>query len=311
MKILVTGCAGFIGTNLVKYLANKYPASEVYGVDNLSREGSKGNLNFLKSNCPNFVFLKEDVAVWHHLPPDVDVIFHLAAQVGVQKSIEDPRRDFRDNILGTFNVLEIARYQKVKPFVVFASTNKVYGNLQTSKPVNESTSLNFCTPYGVSKGAAEQYVLEYDRTYGVPGVVFRQSCIYGPHQLGTEEQGWVAWFLIANKKRLPITIFGDGEQVRDALYVDDLVRLYDLAWQKRLHGQAYNIGGGWRNKLSLHELIKMTNIDVPIKYTDWRSGDQKYYVSDVSRIKKDLGWTPTIPLDVGIPELRRWVEENV
>lgn len=311
MKVLVTGCAGFIGTNLVKYLVTKYPKSVIYGVDDLSRNGSVKNLVELKH--PSFKFFSGNVCQETSFRgfPEVDAIFHLAAQVGVQKSIDDPILDFNSNILGTLNMLEYARAHKVKPYVVFASTNKVYGNLQTSKPVDESTPLNFCTPYGVSKGAAEQYVLEYDRTYGVPGIVFRQSCIYGPHQLGTEEQGWVAWFLIANKKRLPITIFGDGEQVRDALYVNDLVRLYDMAWQKRLHGQAYNIGGGWKNKLSLHGLIKMANIDVPIKYADWRSGDQKYYVSDVSKIKKDLGWTPTIPLDVGLPELRRWVGENI
>jgi CDP-paratose 2-epimerase len=279
-------------------------------MDDLSRKGSDENLVKLKQS--NFKFIQRSVCqeLSFFDLPDVDAIFHLAAQVGVQKSIDDPKLDMRSNILGTFNVLEYARGHDIRPYVVFASTNKVYGNLQTDELVNESTPLNFHTPYGVSKGAAEQYVLEYDRTYGVPGIVFRQSCIYGPHQLGTEEQGWVAWFLIANKKRHPITIFGNGEQVRDALYVDDLVRLYDMAWQRGLHGQAYNIGGGKGNQLSLHSLIKSMNIDVPIKYTDWRSGDQKHYVSDISKIKKDLGWFPAVPLDAGLSELKRWVMEE-
>ena len=311
MRFLVTGSCGFIGTNLVKYLVDKYPKSEIYGMDNLSRKGSDENL--VKLNFPNFKFIEKSICQELNFLdlPEVDAIFHLAAQVGVQKSIDDPKLDMRSNVLGTFNVLEYARRHAVKPYVVFASTNKVYGAIRTNKPVDENMPLNFHTPYGVSKGSAEQYVLEYDRTYSVPGIVFRQSCIYGPRQLGTEEQGWVAWFLIANKKRHPITIFGDGEQVRDALYVDDLVRLYDLAWQKGLHGQAYNIGGGKGNQLSLHSLIKSMGIDVPIKYTDWRSGDQRHYISDISKIRRDLGWFPMVSLDVGLSELRQWVEENI
>ena len=309
MKILVTGCCGFIGTNIVDYYCEQ--GHEVVGIDNFSREGSIENYTMLRRKHKNFRFIRHDVQ--HELSEmEVDVIFHMAAQVGVQASIARPRHDMLDNIVGTFNVLELARSMKKKPLVIFASTNKVYGDLEVDRPVTESYPLDFHTPYGVSKGAADQYVLDYDRIYDVPGIVFRQSCIYGDYQLGAEEQGWVAWFLIANQTKQPITIFGDGNQVRDVLHIKDLLTLYDMAVQNRdsVRGKAYNIGGGPENILSLNELVKKAKITTKIKFDDWRPADQKYYVSNISKIKKDLGWRPTIGKDEGIKLLQKYVEKR-
>lgn len=310
MKILITGSCGFIGTNVVAHYVKL--GHQVIGLDNLSREGSEDNMLFLRRNYI-FDFRKVDVTIFDFgILPEVDVIIHLAGQVGVQASIANPTFDFNQNIVGTMQILEYARWHLKKPIVIFASTNKVYGDLQVNKPVNEQTPLNFHTPYGVSKGSADQYMLDYWRMYKVPTVVFRQSCIYGEHQLGKEEQGWIAWFMIANQTKQPLTIYGDGDQRRDVLHISDLLKAYDLAIEKidTVRGQAFNLGGGEKNTLSLNELLVKANIFTPLVYKDWRPSDQKYYVSDISRAKKLLGWKPKVSVDEGLKRLQRYIEEK-
>lgn len=304
MRILITGGMGFIGSNLLERFA---PNHDVFVMDNLSREGSLENYIKLFREY-KFSFARHDISKPFSDIGEFDVIYHMAAQVGVQASIADPIKDMHDNIIGTMNVLEYARHQSRTPVVIFASTNKVYGSLQVEEPVSEDTPLDFHTPYGVSKGAAEQYVLDYDRIYGIPGIVFRQSCIYGKNQLGAEEQGWLAWFLIANRTRQPITIYGDGNQVRDALYIDDLVDLYEQASEGSMHGQAFNVGGGPENTLSLNQLIEKANIDTKISFSDWRPADQRYYVSDITKVKKAFNWEPKINVDEGIRLTNKYVE---
>lgn len=303
MKILITGSCGFIGTNLIKRYA---PHHQVIGIDNLSRYGSESNLLYLRRNYV-FDFRKVDITTFDmNELPEVDVIFHMAAQVGVQRSIQDPIFDFNQNIIGTVKLLEFARKMKKKPVFIFASTNKVYGDIDTDIPVNEETPLNFHTPYGVSKGSADQYVLDYSRMYGVKGVVFRQSCIYGEHQLGSEEQGWVAWFIIANKHMLPITIYGDGNQRRDTLYVKDLIRAYDLAIKNpKTWGKAFNIGGGVDNTLSLNELVEKAHVNTVIYFSKPRPSDQRYYVSDITKFSQLTSWYPTVGVDKGIEILQK------
>ena len=311
MIIWVTGCAGFIGTNICKYYLKQ--GHEVVGFDNLSRSGSEKNLEVLKG-YKRFMFVMANVeslltkAIGTLMTaPEPTVIFHMAAQVGVTKSIENPLYDFGANILGSLAVLEYARTCKKKPIVIYASTNKVYGDIQVNQPVSEETPLNFHTPYGVSKGAADQYMLDYHRIYGVPTVVFRQSCIYGPYQHGAEEQGWIDHFIksvaFGDGK---LNFYGDGTQVRDVLYVDDLIALYDLAVKNidKAQGQAFNTGGGVENVLSLNEAIKIIGEEsgnqAKITYRDWRPSDQKYYVSDISKAKEMLGWAPTVDPRKGI-----------
>jgi CDP-paratose 2-epimerase len=312
MIIWVTGACGFIGTNICKRYLDEMHL--VVGIDNLSRKGSGDNLEVL-SKYPNFKFKSLNVESllsnkhfkWSALSEEPDVIFHMAAQVGVTKSIEDPMYDFGSNILGTLAILEYARTCTKKPIVLFASTNKVYGDIQVNTPISEETPLNFHTPYGCSKGAADQYVLDYNRIYDVPTVVFRQSCIYGPYQHGAEEQGWIDHFIksvvFGNGK---LNFYGDGTQVRDVLYVDDLVELYDLAVEniEQVRGQAFNVGGGEENVLSLNECIeiieKESDKKASITYHDWRPADQKYYVSDITKVKKALNWSPKVNPKTGI-----------
>lgn len=299
-RILVTGAVGFIGTNLVDRYASE---NKVIGIDNMSRAGNMSNLIHLRRKHI-FDFRKADITTFDFNElPDVDIIFHEAAQVGVGGSIADPVNDLNQNIFGTIKILEWARHMKKKPIVIFASTNKVYGELAVDEPVSETTPLDFHTPYGVSKGSADQYMLDYYRIYKVPTLVFRQSCIYGPRQLGKEEQGWVAWFLIADRTNQPITIFGDGNQVRDVLHVDDLMDAYEIAIKKKQWGEAFNTGGGPDNVLSLNELVKKADIQTSIYFDDWRPADQKYYVSDITKLKK-LGWKPKIDVDKGIQLLK-------
>jgi len=261
-----------------------------------------------------------------------DVVFHLAAQVAVTTSLAEPLEDFEVNVRGTLNVLEAARRRRTP--VIFASTNKVYGDLadvplelagDAYRPrdaalrvsgVNESRRLDFHTPYGCSKGAADQYVLDYARTFGLPAVVFRMSCIYGLHQMGTEDQGWVAHFLIRAIQRKPIVLYGDGMQVRDVLFVQDLVDAFLLA-QANVHtlsGQAFNIGGGLGNTISLMELLDMIGAlhgDKPdIRMKDWRPGDQRYYVSDTRKFKAATGWAPKVNVRSGVEQLYQWLLES-
>jgi CDP-paratose 2-epimerase len=279
--------------------------------------------------------MKNDVRDFHAVKEacrDVSLIYHLAAQVAVTSSITDPKRDLETNILGTFNVLEAARSSSLKPTIVFTSTNKVYGKMEEFKvaesnlryefgdsyaAVKECQQLDFFSPYGCSKGSADQYTRDFNRIYGLHTVVFRMSCIYGLRQFGTEDQGWVAHFIISALKNKPITIYGDGKQVRDILYVEDLVRAFALAYEKIdvTEGQVYNIGGGQENTISLLELLMLLEEKIgkklSVDYTEWRQGDQKIYISDVNKAKRDMGWMPKTGVNEGIQKLFSWAQSNI
>jgi CDP-paratose 2-epimerase len=333
-RILVTGGAGFIGTNAAVGFARR--GWEVTVLDNLSRRGADQNLDWLRRQA-NVAFLKVDVRdtstinrCFAELGP-FDVVLHLAAQVAVTTSVSDPRSDFEINALGTLNLLEAVRRLAPNATFVNASTNKVYGQMEDlsivlhderwsydSLPngVPENRSVDFHSPYGCSKGAAEQYVLDYARIYGMKTISFRQSCIYGPRQFGVEDQGWLAWFTIAAVLGRPITVFGDGRQVRDVLHVDDLVHAYEAAISRadRLAGHAFNIGGGAERTLSLMELVNLLEelLGRPIVYefADWRPGDQRVYISDISKAENLLDWKPRVAVEQGVQQLLDWVREN-
>lgn len=333
-RILITGGAGFIGINTAAHFLKR--GWEVSILDNLSRKGADINLKWLSKEHPErFNLIKADVRYDQKiLDREVarhDVVTHLAAQVAVTTSIADPRTDFEINALGTFNMLEAARKAKTPPVFLYSSTNKVYGNLEGLKinekkaryalkdfpnGVSENQQLDFHSPYGCSKGAADEYVRDYARIYGIPTVVFRQSCIYGPHQLGIEDQGWVAWFVIALLLRRPITLYGNGKQVRDLLNVRDLCALYERAIENVgvVRGHAFNIGGGIKNSRSLSEFFYEIEVRHKLKsalsYAQIRPGDQKVFVSDNSKIKKYLGWEPQVGVQEGVAALVSWVKKN-
>lgn len=333
-SVLITGGAGFIGVNAAKKFLDA--SHSVTVLDNLSRKGTDINAKFLEEHYKGkYEFVKADVRtdqkVLNKLAESNDVILHLAAQVAVTTSVTDPRTDFDINALGTFNVLEAARLSTKKPAILYASTNKVYGGLEhlqvvesgsrvkfkdDIEGVDEACPLDFHSPYGCSKGAADQYVRDYARLYNLQTVVFRQSCIYGPHQLGVEDQGWVAWFLIAAMFGRPVTVYGTGKQVRDLLYVDDLTDLYVRAVEKidAVKGQVFNIGGGHRNSLSLLEFLDIIDKDLkmPMKhsFSDWRPGDQPIFVSNNAKAKKLLGWEPKMDVRKGIKNLLDWLQAN-
>ena len=260
-----------------------------------------------------------------------DVLLHLAAQVAVTTSVLNPREDFEINALGTFNVLEAVRKQSQNTFFINASTNKVYGKMDDvfveerngryeyanlSLGVGENRNLDFHSPYGCSKGIADQYTIDYSRIYGLKTVTFRQSCIYGPRQFGIEDQGWVAWFTIASVLGRPLTIYGDGKQIRDILHVDDLLQAFDAVIDRKdkVNGQAFNIGGGPDNTMSLIELIDYLETElrkkIPIKWDDWRPGDQQVFVCNIIKANEFLGWTPKIQVKQGVKQLISWVKEN-
>ncbi len=331
--ILVTGGAGFIGSNLVAHYLSRGRKVRVF--DNLSRPGTEKNLEWLQSlGSPGLEVVRGDVREYGELKraaADADVIFHLAAQVAVTTSVTDPRTDFEVNALGSFNLLEAARESGRLPVVVYSSTNKVYGGMEGAGVemaeggyryrdlpfgTSEEWPLDFHSPYGCSKGAADQYVRDYARIYDLPTVVFRQSCIYGPRQFGNEDQGWVAHFAISAVFGRPITIYGDGYQVRDVLHVYDLVRAFELAVQQigRVRGRIYNIGGGPDNVISLRWLVSMLEEELgkplQIGFGEWRPGDQKVYVSDVRKAGADLGWAPQIDARKGVRQLLAWVQGN-
>ncbi len=337
MKIIVTGSAGFIGSAFVHSLADA-PDVQTVGVDNLSRRGATANLNWLKERAVNHVFERLDVASASDMDDllrrhqDVDAVVHLAAQTAVTTSVEDPRHDFDTNALGTLNVLEAVRRHAPGAALLFSSTNKVYGSLEHERTVNrngryeladrpegisETCPLDFHSPYGCSKGAADQYVRDYSRIYGMRTVVFRQSCIYGPRQYGVEEQGWVAWFAIAAATGAPITVFGDGHQVRDLLWVDDLCQLYQLAitGMDRVSGQVYNVGGGAPNALSVRDVLctleQLYGRPLPAAQGPWRSGDQRIFVADTARVTRDLGWAPRMSAEEGVERLVEWVRHSL
>jgi CDP-paratose 2-epimerase len=303
-------------------------------LDDLSRKGSELNLAWLQKNHSHLDFVKADIRKDHALLAKAvsgkDAVLHLAAQVAVTTSVTDPRTDFEINALGTFNVLEAIRNSKEKPAIIYSSTNKVYGGMedepviekgdkwgyQNITGVSEERNLDFHSPYGCSKGSADQYVRDYGRIYGLKTVVFRQSCIYGYRQFGIEDQGWVAWFTIASLLGKKLTIYGDGKQVRDVLFIDDLVDAYRKAIEHIAvtNGQVYNIGGGPDNQLSLLELIsmleKMLQKKIPYTFSDWRPGDQKIFVCDVLKAKRDFQWIPTTDVQTGVQKLAGWVVEN-
>jgi CDP-paratose 2-epimerase len=260
-----------------------------------------------------------------------DVLLHLAAQVAVTTSVADPRTDFEINAQGTFNVLEAARRVPRPPIVVYSSTNKVYGGMDgvqviangtrygyKDQPfgIGEDQPLDFHSPYGCSKGAADQYVRDYARIYGLRTVVLRQSCIYGPHQFGIEDQGWVAWFALCNLTQKPLTIYGDGKQIRDLLHVDDLIAAFDSAVERieDVAGEVFNIGGGPDNTLSLLELLELleriTGSKTAHSFSDWRPGDQRVYISDVRRAQRLLDWRPTLPPEEGVRCMLAWMTAN-
>jgi CDP-paratose 2-epimerase len=332
---LLTGGAGFIGSNYANFLLLRGERVTIF--DNLSRRGADRNLAWLRQmHGPDaFELVVGDVRDAEALRQPVaaaNVIVHLAAQVAVTSSVTDPRNDFEINALGTFNMLEAARLAGHKPFVIYSSTNKVYGEMLEHKLLSNKTryryaklphglpetqQLDFHSPYGCSKGAAEQYVRDYSRIYGIPSVVFRQSCIYGPRQFGIEDQGWLAWFVIAAVLGKPISIYGDGKQVRDMLHVADLAAAYDaaVARRKQVAGQAYNIGGGPQHTLSIWKecgpmLEKLLGRKIPVKHGPVRPGDQKVYISDIRKAKKELGWAPTVGVEQGTRELVEWVRAN-
>ena len=303
--------------------------------DNLSRSGTETNLEWLKSLEAKLTFVQGDVRYnFEELSRTIDkqdVVFHFAAQVAVTTSVTDPRQDFEINALGTLNVLEAARLYGSDPVLFFSSTNKVYGGMEDLKVsegngrysyrdlpygVSEERPLDFHSPYGCSKGSADQYVRDYARIYGLRTVVFRKSCIYGERQFGNEDQGWVAWFTIAALRKTPLVIYGDGKQVRDVLYVGDLIGAYEAAISHidSAKGQVYNIGGGSGNTLSLLELMSYLEdrlgYEVQHSFDDWRPGDQQVYVSDIRKAASEIHWEPKVGVQEGLGNLVGWAAEH-
>ena len=334
MKAIITGGAGFIGCNAAaRYLGKGW---QVVVIDNLSRRGTESNWEWL-TTLGSPVLVRADIrdaeamraAFQQHA--DAGLVLHLAGQVAVTTSVTDPREDFDINALGTFNILEAVRLAGIQAPLIYSSTNKVYGGMedlnvierdgryaydQMTSGVSEERGLDFHSPYGCSKGAADQYVRDYARIYGLKTVVLRQSCIYGYRQFGLEDQGWVAWFIIAAQLGRPITVFGDGKQVRDVLFVDDLIDAYDLAAERidSAAGKIYNIGGGPANVLSLLELLRFLDSrighKIPYAQSTWRPGDQRVFVSDIRLAARDLGWTPKTSCAQGLDLLYEWVSSN-
>ena len=334
-RVLITGGAGFLGCNLADHFIET--SHDVVIFDNFYRRGVHHNVEWLRErHGDRFTLIEGDLRDYQALLRAADAaeaVYHVAGQTAVTTSVANPREDFEINALGTFNALEAARHAADNPVFIFTSTNKVYGGMEDVAIVEEATRyayvdhlwgidesrpLDFHSPYGCSKGAADQYVRDYARIYGLPTVVFRMSSIYGPHQFGVEDQAWVAYFVIAAVKGWPITIYGDGKQVRDVLYVDDLVRAFELATEHIdvSAGQVYNIGGGPRNTLSIWvEFAPLLSqiLGRPLKaasYSDWRPGDQRVYISDIRKAWRDFGWEPQAGVDEGLRRIAPWVLEN-
>jgi CDP-paratose 2-epimerase len=335
-RTLITGGAGFVGTNMAQRLLAD--GEEVVVLDDLSRPGVRRNLKSLHEDRSGRLRVVvgdiRDSDVVRQALPGVDQIFHFAAQVAVTTSLTNPRHDFAVNLAGTVNLLEEVRRLEQPPPLLFTSTNKVYGNLDDVgltavagryEPleaayrrwgVNEQRALSFCSPYGCSKGGADQYVIDYAHSYGLPTVVFRMSCIYGPHQQGNEDQGWVAHFVKQALEGRTITLYGDGRQVRDVLFVEDLLDAMQLALGHvdRLPGQAFNIGGGPENTVSLLELIdlvtELTGTPPDVDFGAWRTGDQRWYVSDTRRFADATGWAPRVDVGEGLKRLYAWLDDQ-
>lgn len=333
-KILITGGAGFIGANAAqRFLMDGWDV-EVW--DNLNRHSGKKNLEWLKQlgaiSCKKIDVRHVDAVEENFAHAGFDMVLHCAGQVAVTTSVANPRDDFENNLLGTFNMLEATRRFSPEAFFIFASTNKVYGGMEGQGVVernaryeyadlpggvSEMQPLDFHSPYGCSKGGADQYVRDYSRIYGLATVSFRQSCIYGYRQFGLEDQGWVAWFTIAHALKKPVTIFGDGKQTRDVLFIDDLIEAYSLAWKNResIKGEIFNIGGGPLNQLSLNELLhfldKENGSALRPSFAPWRPGDQKVFVADVLKAKERFGWSPLHSCEEGVRKLNQWVKSNL
>jgi CDP-paratose 2-epimerase len=334
--VLITGGSGFIGSNLAHRLCTEGQPVILY--DNLSRAGVEQNAQWLRQRHGALVEIEvgdtRDRRALSEVLREASAVFHLAAQVAVTTSLTAPTYDFDVNAGGTLNLLEALRAQPNPPPLIFSSTNKVYGSLDgmdlrirgnryepidemvADHGISEDQSLDFYSPYGCSKGAADQYILDYARTFGIRAVVFRMSCIYGPHQFGTEDQGWVAHFLIRAMEDLAVTVYGDGKQVRDVLFVEDLIDAFLLAKKhiRTLSGQVFNIGGGPSNAISLLELLDLIS-DLRgkrprVRWDTWRPGDQRYYVSNFSKFQTATGWTPQIGMADGIAHLRDWLIES-
>jgi CDP-paratose 2-epimerase len=331
--VLITGGAGFIGANLADRLAREGHTVLVY--DALRRPGVQANLAWLQDcHAGRIIPVIADICDAGELSRAVEeagVVFHLAAQVAVTTSLDDPGEDFRTNLQGTMLLLEAVRRAQAELPLIFASTNKVYGNLadltlrldgDIYEPemreirlngIGEDRPLEFHTPYGCSKGAADQYVLDYARSFGVPTAVFRMSCIYGPRQMGTEDQGWVAHFLIRALQGQPVNVFGDGCQVRDILFVEDAVDAYIAAWRNigQVRGSAFNLGGGPGNAVSLRQVLRqigtLLGTPVQVQHGEWRAGDQRYYVSDTRLATRALGLRPPTPWQDGLAALADWL----
>lgn len=336
MHILITGGAGFIGANLTANLLQDGYRVTIY--DNLSRPGVSHNLTWLRKRFGDArVSLRKgdirDATQTQSALTDADIIIHLAGQVAVTTSVANPREDFDINALGTFNVLEAARLSGRNPIVLYSSTNKVYGGMEDiavvedatrwryrdlPRGVTEAQPLDFHSPYGCSKGTGDQYVRDYHRIYDLRTVVFRQSAIYGPRQFGVEDQGWAAHFIIATQLKRKMSIFGDGKQVRDLLYIDDLVAAYRSAIERIDHvaGEILNIGGGPDNTISIWREFR-PHLDVlngaPVTdptFADWRPGDQRVCVLNVDKAQTALNWRPTVDVTRGIEQLWRWVADS-
>lgn len=341
-KVLITGGAGFVGSNLTdKYLSKR---CHVTVFDNLSRPGGGAKKNIEQilakhEQNPNLEFIKGDIKDIHQLidaMKDVDAVFHVAAQTAMTTSIDDPTDDFETNALGTFNVLEAVRRSDPSPIMIYTSTNKVYGDL-TRKTVelaeketrwdfsdgyfqdgiDEDYPLDYEGPYGCSKGIGDAYCLDYARTFGLKTVVFRMSGIYGLGQHPTEDQGWVAWFIRRCIEKKPVTIYGDGKQVRDILFVEDLMDAFNKAVENidKVKGEVYNIGGGRTNSISILELLDLLEQELAIQpskvdFDSWRRADQKVYISDTSKARKQLGWQPKVSMKQGVTRLHEWMKAN-
>ncbi|MCX6044127.1 MAG: GDP-mannose 4,6-dehydratase [Chloroflexi bacterium] len=334
-RILITGGAGFIGSNLAHRLLQAGHTLTIF--DNLSRSGCESNLAWLRDSFGPAAFQVvradlTDFAALQRAAEGAERIYHLAGQVAVTTSVQNPRRDFESNALGTFNVLEAARLVGDNPIVLYTSTNKVYGGMEDAEIREEATRysyahlpygipetqpLDFHSPYGCSKGAGDQYTRDYARIYNLRSVVVRQSCIYGYRQFGIEDQGWIAWFIIAALKQRPITIYGNGKQVRDVLFIDDLLDAYEAVVQNidKTAGQIYNIGGGPANMMSIWaefgpQLEKLLGRPVPVTFGPWRPGDQPVYVSDIRKAERELGWKPQVSVHDGTERLFNWIRDN-
>jgi CDP-paratose 2-epimerase len=335
MKIFITGGAGFIGCNLADYHLQQ--GDEVIVFDNLSRRGTEVNLAWLRERfADRLTFVNGDVRSYETLraalPAAVDRVYHMAGQVAVTTSVANPRDDFEINAIGAFNLLEAVRTKSPRALLFYASTNKVYGGMEDVVIVEDATRyryrdlplgiaedrpLDFHSPYGCSKGAGDQYVRDYARIYGLRTVVFRQSCIYGWRQFGVEDQGWVAHFCIAARLGRPIAIYGNGKQVRDVLWIEDLIGAYNAAADRIdvAAGQIYNIGGGAANTMSIWAefgpmLERLAGHPIPIAFGDWRPGDQPVYVSDIRKAERELGWKPQVSLAAGVDRLWQWIDTH-